>query len=32
MTQERKGYASEVALNEVREKYLERARADWAWR
>lgn len=26
MTQERKGYASEVALNEVREKYLERAR------
>ncbi len=25
MTQERKGYASEVQLNEVREKYLERA-------
>ncbi|MSP62984.1 MAG: radical SAM protein [Myxococcales bacterium] len=26
MTQERKGYTSEIALNEVREKYLERAR------
>ena len=25
MTQERKGYASEIALNEVREKYLSRA-------
>jgi hypothetical protein len=26
MTQERKGYASEIELNEIREKYLERAR------